>query len=306
MIKSMTGFGRYERTEDGRRLTIEIKSVNHRYFDAAIKLSRSFCMFENNLRNILKKYAARGKIDVFVSYEDMGSTNISLKFNKALAEEYLRCFREMEKLGLKNDITVASLSRFPEVLTMEDSRINEDELRIFFEETMEHACELFVESRRREGENLGKDILEKLEGMMVHVAFIEEKFPQILEEYRQKLKDKTGELLENSQIDEARIATELVLYTDKICVDEEIVRLKSHISAMKEELQGGINDGINSKINTAILSVNHGKKLDFLAQEMNREANTILSKANNLEITNHGIELKTNIEKIREQVQNIE
>lgn len=302
MIKSMTGFGRYERTEDGRRLTIEIKSVNHRYFDAAIKLSRSFCMFENNLRNILKKYAVRGKIDVFVSYEDIGSTNVSLKFNKALAEEYLTCFREMEKLGLKNDITVTSLSRFPEVLTMEDSRINEEEIRIFFEQTMEQACEMFVESRIREGENLKNDILEKLDGMMLHVAFIEKRFPQILEEYRQKLKEKTEELLENSQIDEARIATELVVFADKICVDEEIVRLKSHISAMKEELQSGINSGMNATISC----VNHGKKLDFLAQEMNREANTILSKANNLEITNHGIELKTDIEKIREQVQNIE
>ncbi|MDE7307984.1 MAG: YicC family protein [Lachnospiraceae bacterium] len=302
MIKSMTGFGRYERTEDGRRLTIEIKSVNHRYFDAAIKLSRSFCAFENNLRNILKKYAVRGKIDVFVSYEDMGSTNVSLKFNKALAEEYLECFREMEKLGLKNDITVASLSKFPEVLTMQDSRIDEEEMRIFFEQTMERACELFVESRIREGENLRKDILKKLEGMMIHVTFIEERFPRILEEYRQKLKDKMGELLENSQIDEARIATELVLFADKICVDEEIVRLKSHISAMKEELQ----NGMDSKINETTGSINHGKKLDFLAQEMNREANTILSKANNLEITNHGIELKTDIEKIREQVQNIE
>ncbi len=302
MIKSMTGFGRYERTEDGRRLTIEIKSVNHRYFDAAIKLSKSFCAFENNLRNILKKYAVRGKIDVFVSYEDMGSTNVSLKFNKALAEEYLECFREMEKLGLKNDITVASLSKFPEVLIMQDSRIDEEEMQIFFEQTMERACELFVESRIREGENLRKDILKKLEDMMIHVTFIEERFPRILEEYRQKLKDKMGELLENSQIDEARIATELVLFADKICVDEEIVRLKSHISAMKEELQ----NGMDSKINETIAYINHGKKLDFLAQEMNREANTILSKANNLEITNHGIELKTDIEKIREQVQNIE
>ncbi len=290
MIKSMTGFGRYERTEDGRRLTIEIKSVNHRYFDAAIKLSKSFCAFENNLRNILKKYAVRGKIDVFVSYEDMGSTNVSLKFNKALAEEYLECFREMEKLGLKNDITVASLSKFPEVLIMQDSRIDEEEMQIFFEQTMERACELFVESRIREGENLRKDILKKLEDMMIHVTFIEERFPRILEEYRQKLKDKMGELLENSQIDEARIATELVLFADKICVDEEIVRLKSHISAMKEELQ----NGMDSKINETIGYINHGKKLDFLA------------KANNLEITNHGIELKTDIEKIREQVQNIE
>lgn len=302
MIKSMTGFGRYERTKDGRRLTIEIKSVNHRYFDASIKLSRSFCAFENNLRTILKKYAGRGKIDVFVSYEDMDSTNVSLKFNKALAEEYLECFKEMEKLGLKNDITVASLSKLPEVLTMQDSRIDEEEMRIFFEETMEHACELFVESRIKEGENLRQDILQKLESMMIHVAFIEERFPQMLEEYQQKLKDKTGELLENSQIDEARIATELVLFADKICVDEEIVRLKSHISAMKEELQKG---GSN-KIHALMDCVNHGKKLDFLAQEMNREANTILSKANNLEITNHGIELKTDIEKIREQVQNIE
>jgi len=294
MVKSMTGFSRYERTEDGHRLTIEIKSVNHRYFDATIKLQRSFCAFENNLRNILKKYAVRGKIDVFVSYENMGGTDISLKFNKALAEEYLKCFKEMEKLGLKNDITVASLSSFPEVLTMESSQIDGEEIQAFFEETMERACGLFVESRIREGEHLRKDILEKLENMTAQVAFIEERFPQMLEEYRQKLADKTKELLENSQIDEARIATELVLFADKICVDEEVVRLRSHISAMRDELQNGENE------------FNNGKKMDFLAQEMNREANTILSKANNLEIINQAIELKTEIEKIREQIQNIE
>lgn len=301
MVKSMTGFGRYERTEDGRRLTIEIKSVNHRYFDATIKLSRSFCSFENNLRNILKKYAVRGKIDVFVSYEDMGSTDVILKFNKALAEEYLKCFKEMEKLGLRNDITVTSLSRFPEVLTMENSQIDEGELQVFFEETMQRACEIFVESRIREGEHLREDIMEKLESMAEQVAFIEERFPQILEEYRQKLEVKTRELLENSQIDDARIATELILFADKICVDEEIVRLKSHISAMREELQNG-----ERTINASVGCVNSGKKMDFLAQEMNREANTILSKANNLEITNRAIELKTEIEKIREQIQNIE
>lgn len=300
MIKSMTGFGRCERTESGRRLIIEIKSVNHRYFDAAVKLSRSFNALENNLRTILKKYAVRGKIDVFVSCETIDATDVNLKFNKALAKEYLECFKEMEELGLKNDITVASLSRFPEVLTMEDSKTDESEIQTFFEETMEQACNMFIESRIREGAHLGQDILEKLDGMLLHVAFIEEKFPQILEEYRQKLKDKTRELLENSQLDEARIATELVLFADKVCVDEELVRLKSHICAMKEELQDR-----QDTVCTGVLSAS-GKKLDFLAQEMNREANTILSKSNNLEITNHAIELKTEIEKIREQVQNIE
>lgn len=292
MIKSMTGFGRSESQENSRKLTIEIKSVNHKYFDVNIKMPRIFSVFEGDMRNILKQYAVRGKIDIFVTYEDMGGTDSSLQFNRNLAEEYLKYFKEMEEeFGLKNDITVSSLSRYPEVLTMNELQIDEQEIWRLLEETLRHACQIFVNSRIKEGENLERDIFEKLENMVHVVEFIEEKSPQILEDYRQKLENKMHDILESSQVDDARIASEVILFADKICVDEEAVRLKSHIHNMQEEILNGERQG---------------RKMDFLAQEMNREANTILSKANNLEVTNMAIELKTEIEKIREQIQNIE
>lgn len=292
MVKSMTGFGRYELTRNSRKLTIEMKSVNHKYLDVNIKMPRIFSMFEGDMRNVLKKYAVRGKIDIFVTYEDMSGTDSNLKFNKELAKEYLKYFREMEEeLGLKNDITVSLLSRYPEVLTMEDVQLDEEEIWMLLEETLCQACEMFAESRLREGENLKKDISDKLDNMMKAVEFIEARSPQVLEEYRKKLEDKMHDILENSQIDNARIASEVIIFADKMCVDEEVVRLKSHVINMQEELLKGDKQG---------------RKMDFLAQEMNREANTILSKANDLEVTNKAIELKTEIEKIREQIQNIE
>lgn len=292
MVKSMTGFGRYELTRNSRKLTIEMKSVNHKYLDVNIKMPRIFSMFEGDMRNVLKKYAVRGKIDIFVTYEDMSGTDSHLKFNQELAKEYLRYFREMEvELGLKNDITVSSLSRYPEVLTMEDVQLDEEEIWMLLEETLCRACEMFVQSRLREGENLKRDISAKLDNMMQAVEFIEVRSPRILEEYRQKLEEKMHDILEDSQVDNARIASEVIIFADKICVDEEVVRLKSHVINMQEELLKGDQQG---------------RKMDFLAQEMNREANTILSKANNLEVTNKAIELKTEIEKIREQIQNIE
>lgn len=292
MIKSMTGFGCYELTKDSRKLIIEMKSVNHKYLDVNMKMPRRLSLFENDMRNVLKRYVARGKIDIFVTYEDLSGTDTNLKYNEALAKEYLKYFRKMEEeLNLTNDVTVLSLSRCPDVLTMEDAEMEEEKVWQLIEETLEKACERFVESREREGERLKEDLVQKLDQMLKTVEYIEEKSPQVLEDYRKKLEDKMHELLENSQIDDSRIASEVVLFADKMCVDEEVVRLKSHVSGMREELMQG-------KV--------QGRKLDFLAQEMNREANTILSKANNLDITNQAISLKTEIEKIREQIQNIE
>ncbi|MDY5578065.1 MAG: YicC/YloC family endoribonuclease [Lachnospiraceae bacterium] len=292
MVRSMTGFGRYEVVRNSRKLTIEMKSVNHKYLDVNIKLPRLLNMFETGMRGILKEYAVRGKIDIVVSYEDMSGTDEQLKFNKKIAQEYMRYFKVMEEeLGLRNDITVSSLSRYPDVLTMEDVQINEAEIWELMEETMKGACEKLAEARIKEGENLKADLCQKLDGLLDTVEFVEKKSPQVLEDYRNKLEEKMHEILSDTQIDDARIASEVVIFADKMCVDEEVVRLKSHVLGMKEELLHGDKQG---------------RKLDFLAQEMNREANTILSKANNLEVTNKGIELKTEIEKIREQIQNIE
>ena len=292
MIKSMTGFGRCEITEGQRKFTVELKGVNHRYLDVNIRMPKKLNFFETSIRNLLKQYAQRGKVDIFISYEDTSENQVSLKYNAALAGEYLTYFKQMEEaFGLDNDIRVSTLSRYPEVLTMEEQVVDEEELWNGLEKALKGAFEQFVETRITEGENLRKDIVAKLDEMLDLVSLIEERSPQIVAEYRTKLENKVKELLEDTQIDEGRLAAEVVIFADKICTDEETVRLRSHIEHMKATLKNA--EGI-------------GRKLDFIAQEMNREANTILSKANDLETSNHGIDLKTSIEKVREQIQNIE
>lgn len=292
MIKSMTGFGRAEVMEDNHKFTVEMKSVNHRYLDIGIKIPKKLSFFESAIRNLLKEYIQRGKVDVFITYEDYNEHNFSLKYNKEVAREYLMHLNEMaENFGLENDVKVSVLSKYPEVLTMEEQSVDEKELWAILEKALRNACEQFVESRITEGENLKKDLNEKLDTMLSYVDFIEERSPQILSEYRSRLEAKIKELLADTQMEESRIATEVTIYADKICVDEETVRLRSHIKGTKDALEEGGSIG---------------RKLDFIAQEMNREANTILSKANDLAISDTGINLKTDIEKVREQIQNIE
>ena len=289
----MTGFGRCEVSEGDRKFTVEMKGVNHRYLDANIRMPKKLNFFDSAIRTLLKKYVARGKVDIFITYEDLSENQVSLKYNETLAKEYLSYFKKMEEsFGLENDIRVSTLSRCPEVLTMEEQTTDEDELWNGLKKALEGALRQFVETRENEGENLKADILGKLDGMLEKVAYIEERSPQIVAEYREKLEDKVKELLEDTQMDEGRIAAEVVIFADKICTDEEVVRLKSHITHMKETFASS-ESGI-------------GRKLDFIAQEMNREANTILSKANDIEVSNHAIDLKTEIEKVREQIQNIE
>lgn len=292
MIKSMTGFGRCEVSEGDRKITVEMKSVNHRYLDAAIKMPKKLNSFESAIRAILKEYISRGKVDVFVSYEDMGKKSSSLSYNAPLAAQYMQYFEQMEReFGLKNDICVSDLARFPEVLMIGEQQEDEEEIWHLLEQALRGACERFVEAREREGDALRADLIGKLDEMLALVAQIEERSPDIVREYRQKLTDKVEELLGDTQIEESRILTEVTLFADKICVDEETVRLKSHIESMKSVLEAG------GEI---------GRRLDFIAQEMNREANTTLSKANDLKLSDCAINLKTGIEKIREQIQNIE
>ena len=229
MLKSMTGFGRCEVSEGERKITVEMKSVNHRYLDVTLKMPKKLNFFESAIRALLKEYIQRGKVDVFITYEDLSHKSAALSYNPAIAAQYMEYFRQMEEeFGLKNDIGVSDLAKCPEVLTLEEQQENEEEVR---------------------------------------------------------------ELLSDSQMDEGRIATEVTIFADKICVDEETVRLKSHIEAMKTALIAGGSIG---------------RKLDFIAQEMNREANTTLSKANDLKISDCAIDLKTDIEKVREQIQNLE
>ena len=292
MIKSMTGFGRCEAVTDECKISVEIKAVNHRYLDLSIKMPKKFNYFEAAMRTLLKDYIQRGKVDVFITYEDYTEDQVSLKYNSTLAAEYMKNFEKMaEQFGLEDDVTVSMLSRCPEVLTMEQVPEDEEHMWAMLQEVLKGAAENFVETRLREGENLKNDLIGKLDHMLSMVDFIEERSPKILEEYRQRLGDKVRELLQNSTIDESRILTEVTVFADKICVDEETVRLRSHIEGMKKELLAGGSVG---------------RKLDFIAQEMNRESNTILSKSNDLEISDQGILLKRESKKVRERIQNIE
>jgi TIGR00255 family protein len=292
MIKSMTGFGRCEIAEADRKITVEMKSVNHRYLDVTIKMPKKLNFFEAAIRTELKNYMQRGKVDLFITYEDFTESNVCVKYNKELAAEYMQYFDRMaEDFSLDNDIRVSTLARFPEILTMEEQTVDEEQLWKLLDKALKGAAENFVETRIREGENLRNDLIAKLEGMLAHVDFITERSPEIIEEYKEKLTKKVEELLSDKQVDESRLLMEVTIFADKVCVDEELVRLRSHITATRDALLAGGSIG---------------RKLDFIAQEMNREANTILSKSSDLEISNRAIELKTEIEKVREQIQNIE
>lgn len=292
MIKSMTGFGHAEKVTEQCRITVEMKSVNHRYLDLNIKMPRRFNMLEGQVRNLMKQYMQRGKVDVFITYEDYTSNDYTLKYNKELAAEYLSYLNQMaEEFHLENDVRATTLSRYPEVLTMEEQSVDEEQLWKLLEEPLNEACVRFVETRTREGQHLREDLLDKLAGLDEKVNRVEERSPKVVQEYREKLEQKVHELLEDSQIDDNRIAAEVVLFSDKICNDEETVRLHSHIHGMQKILEE--KEGV-------------GRKMDFMAQEMNREANTILSKSSDLEVSDIAIDLKTEIEKIREQIQNIE
>lgn len=292
MLRSMTGFGRCEITTEEYRISVEMKAVNHRYLDLGIKMPKKFNYFEASIRSLLKQYIQRGKVDLFITYEDYTEEKMALKYNRSLASEYMEYFAKMaEQFHIENDITVSDLARYPDVLVMEQVPEDEGHMWAILKGAVEEAASRFVETRVTEGENLKADLLGKLDYMDRLVAEIEERSPKIVAEYRAKLEDKVKELLQGSAIDEARIATEVTIFADKICTDEETVRLKSHIEATRAELLSGGSVG---------------RKLDFIAQEMNREANTILSKANDLEVSDRAIALKTEIEKVREQIQNIE
>ena len=292
MVKSMTGFGRREISDAARKITVELKSVNHRYLDINIKMPKKLSFFEASMRTLIKEYTERGKLDVFVTYEDYTDQNYSLKYNRNIAAAYFNYIRDMaEEFGLENDLTVSRLSRYPEVFSLEEQGVDDEELWKEIEKAFRGALQEFSEARVKEGENLKKDLTGKLTEMSSHVSYIEERAPEIIEEYKNRLFERVKELMADASVEESRILAEVTIFADKICVDEELVRLKSHIEAMLSALNNGGS---------------LGRKLDFIAQEMNREANTILSKANDLATSKHAIELKTCIEKVREQIQNIE
>lgn len=292
MLKSMTGFGRFENETPERKITVEMKAVNHRYSEITIKMPKKLNIFEAAIRNLLKNYIGRGKVDVYISYEDFSEGSACVKYNEDIATEYYELIQKMgDHFRINNDINASQLARFPEIFTIEEHSVDEDELWSFLEEAIKKCAEAFVQTRIAEGEHLKNDLCGKLDGMIEWIDFIEKRSPEVVDEYRNRLYAKVDELLGDTKIDQNILATEITVFADKICVDEETVRLRAHINNMKNTL----NDADNV-----------GRKLDFIAQEMNREANTILSKSSDLDITNTAINLKTEIEKVREQIQNIE
>lgn len=292
MIRSMTGYGRSELVRGDLKFTVEMKSVNNRYLDISIKMPRQLNPFESAIKAELKKYMQRGKVDVFISMEDLAESNVTIRYNRTVAQQYLDHLRQMaEDFGLENDIKVSALSRYPDVLTMEEESPDTSDYWEPLREAIDLAAQQFYEARTREGGFLRDDLLAKLDEMQENVEFITQRAPVIVETYRRQLYEKVSDLLQGTAIDEGRILEEVTIYSDKVCVDEELVRLRSHIEAVRTELSG--DEGV-------------GRKLDFIAQEMNRESNTILSKSDDLAVSDRAIELKTCVEKIREQIQNIE
>lgn len=293
MANSMTGYGRAEVSAEGRKFTTEIKSVNNRYLDLNIRLPRQLNPFEAKIREELKKTIHRGKVDVYISYENLEDQGTKVRYNRTLAGEYLQSIRSIsEDYGLPVNLSAERLSQYPEVLVLETEDEVNEELPLPLLASVQKAAEQFSEARAREGAFITEDLLRKLDGLQEGVEKIRANAPVILEKYRAGLYARMKEILQDTQIDETRILQEAALYSDKICVDEEMVRLESHIRAVRAELR---------KSDESV-----GRKLDFLAQELNREANTILSKTDNAESADIAIGLKTEIEKIREQIQNLE
>ncbi len=296
MVYSMTGFGRSEYSDEDRKIIIEMKSVNHRYCDINIKLPRTISRFEPELRKTAKKYVERGKVDIFVTYTNLKSSGYLVKYDKEIAQQYMNHLKSIEEdFGLEEEYKPTVIARFPDVFTVEENYYVEDEEYTIIEKVLDAAGKQFMESRAKEGENLRRDLVGKLDELEALTCRIDELAPKIIEEYRAKLTEKVEKLLSTTNIDESRIVQEVTIYSDKVSVDEELVRLHSHIAAFRDMLSA---DTENSET--------IGRRLDFIVQEMNREANTTLSKSDTLAVTDIGIDMKTCIEKVREQVQNIE
>lgn len=292
MIKSMTGYGKSEQTIDSLNVTVEIKSVNHRYFEFSARVPREYGFLEEKLKKYCNSLITRGKVECYVSVEDLEEREMEVNVNKTLAAGYVKALKELsERFGLKDDISAVTLSRYPDVITLH--KASEDEERIWnaVKTVAETAVSKFIEMRETEGSKLRGDILSRADYIIECVEFIESRSPETVREYNEKLKQRMKELLGDASVDEQRLLNEAAIYADKIAVDEETVRLRSHISQLREFMNS----------NEAI-----GRKLDFLVQEINREANTIGSKAQDVDIAKKVIAIKAEVEKIREQVQNIE
>jgi len=293
MVKSMTGFGRGQ-SDEGKKylISLELKSVNNRYLDINIRSPKFMISIEDEIRKTIGKRLSRGKVDVFINYKSYDSNNIVPKLDVNLAEKYYDCLKELEdKLGITDDITVSKISKYPEVLTLQVEEENLEDIMLDFRPTINQALDMMVDMREKEGEKLKEDILLKLLEIEDELKKIEILAEEVPKQYQKKLQERIIELTKGFNIDEERVAQEVAIFADKASVDEEFTRLKSHLNQMRK---------------TLVLNEPIGRKLDFIIQEMNRETNTIGSKANDMDMTNTVINIKNKIEKIREQVQNIE
>lgn len=292
MIKSMTGFGRGNIDQDGRSFTVEIKSVNHRYCDLNIKMPKSLLSLEDRIRKTIQEKVNRGKVDVFITQNNYEKQGAKVVLDEKLADSYVECLNKIkERYDIKEGISLALISRFPDVVNLKQEEEDVESLWNVLSLPLKDAVNLLVDMRTREGLKLEKNILLKCDYIKSLLDKIEEKSPLVVKEYKEKLDERLKELLGEYQVDENRVAVEVALFADKSAIDEEIVRLNSHLVQLKETFD----------LNEAV-----GRKLDFIIQEMNREVNTIGSKANDLEVTNIVLNIKNEIEKIREQIQNIE
>ena len=292
MVKSMTGYGRAVETVNGREFTVEIRSVNNRYLDCTVKLPRSFTFAEEAVKAAVKAAVSRGKVDVYISVRSETEADVQVTLNKPVVEGYLAAMRQMvSDYGVTDDISVSTLSRLSDVFVVDKPKADEDQLKADLLSVVEKALLAYDAMRVTEGLALENDLRSRANTILELVAQVEELNPKTVSDYRKRLEEKMREVLENKSIDESRILTEAAIFADKVAVDEETVRLRSHLEQMDEMLSG--NGGI-------------GRKLDFLLQEMNREANTTGSKCSDVKVARIVVDIKAELEKIREQTQNIE
>ena len=292
MIRSMTGYGSAKGQAGDLQISVEVKSVNNRYLDASVRMPRSFLFAEDAVKSAIGRHISRGKVDMFINVDSSAADDMSVKVNEALLKGYIDAINLISgKFGLENDLTAVSAGRFPDILSVEKKDLDAEEISAGLVSVAEEALRDFDAMREREGEKLCTDVLSKLETISSLVAVVEEESPRTVEAYRNRLREKISEVLSSAGVDENRILAEAAIYADRVAVDEETVRLRSHMSQLRSMLAGG------SPI---------GRKIDFMIQEFNREANTIGSKCQNSDIAHVVVELKSEIEKIREQIQNIE
>lgn len=292
MVMSMTGFGRCETTVNGRQITLEIKSVNHRYFEFSCRTTRGYSFLEDKLKKYVSQKISRGKVDMFVSISESEDSQVDVTINKPLAAGYVNAIRNLAtEYNIPDDLSVSVLSRYSDIFQIHKEEQDEEQVFADVKVAMDTALDSFISMRQAEGEKLKEDVLRRVDTIMAIVSEIEERSPVTVEEYRKKLTKRITDMLSTTDIDEQRILTEAAIFADKVAVDEETVRLRSHFEQMKTFFESGVPIG---------------RKLDFIVQEMNREANTIGSKVTDSILAHKVVDIKSEIEKIREQIQNIE